>query len=1411
MKLPFCPYQCFRICWKILAGFLVIFALLVSLIRGLLPQLDSSRSELMNFIHDNYQVEVFIGKLSAQWQAYGPSVTIDNLVLPSQDKLPVTLIMQKVQLKLDFWQTLLTMQPHIENVVVEGVHLGVNLDELQQESTATAQVQKQQSSPSNNTKLDWVYSLLLEQLSHYSLSDLRLQLLSKQHDYRPIHIKDFYWSNHGEKHQGQGELRLDDNPLNKENLTLQFDFNGDGYQPETIYGQAYLAANSLDLGEWSSNEQLSSSTVKKTELAGVINLSAWADFSSRKWHSALVNFKPSWLQWYVKNQVQRFDISSGQLYWQNQDKSWSLTSDKLDFSSNSQKWVQPKLDVHFQNDKLAAQINELDVRLFHPLLFFAKKQAPTLVQKWRALSPSGIIGPTKFNYSVDQGVSLSTQITQLSWQSVDNHLGIEPISAKVTLNNDQLSVMLPKQSYGLDFGEGFVAPLQLKGQPITANFDLATNTLSIEDLTLENRDIKLSSKLRLELAADPAMSLAAKVAIKDVRHAFLYFPQQVMGDDLSDYLTSALQGGVIPQANVLWNGQFSDFPYAQAQGIFQAGFDLKDANFRFQPDWPTISQLSLKALFENARMDLWVSKGKLLQVPADGAHVFIADMGDKSELGVKAQIVTNGEDATEVIQSSPLSDSVGKVLDIVQVTGPVPSILDLNIPLYDGGLESIRGQVSLDKNPVYIAQPGIDLRQVTGKVRFHNSAVEGDDIKANLFGQPLDFSFETGTSKIGSNLNVDLSGKWNLDELPAELNNPLSAFYSGQLGWKGNIKMLVNDAGYDFQANVDSNLLGTKLALPQSLSKMAAKAGHLHAEFIDNNQKMTLGIKLNDIAEFWGQFDKNSPSHLKSYDVIIGRPFKPGDKLAVNAGQLHVDMADAELEQWLPLITAFTDEAETSYEQELAHAGNGEQRSHFFPELMKINSKIDRMKFAGQTFKHLEVHAKPEPEFWSFDVKSSNFDGQLHFYPDYYQQGISINADKLFLFSDKTKPSVDSIDKSVTQPLASIDKSKNLNILSSLPKLKLTVKDFRFYNKHLGTLEFDGMPENGNYVFNHMALDNGHTQFIGSGQWLKPKGENTGATVITGTMAVDKFDNLSKQMDITPGVKDSPFNTKLDLHWQGAPYDFHLSRLNGDIDFELGKGHLSEVSDQGARIFSLFSLSSLVRKLSLDFSDVFGKGLYFNKFDGKLRIDDGVIKTTNTVMDAVAGTMKVRGYTDLTKQSLNYDIRFAPALASSVPTVVLLSTSAWTLGIGAFALTKVLEPVIEVISEIRFRVTGTMSNPKLEELERKSKEIEIPKKILKEAYPDVIKLEPILPETNLNGEKEASSNEQLNKNLNNNLDENLPKLETKQSVQPIKTVKPEVVVPPKLTSLKAANASQFITMSKWSRCSAKPELYSSAA
>ena len=199
MKISFSLSKLGRFSWKFLAAFLVLFALMVSTIRGLLPHLDSVRLELISFVESEYQIQAQVGEISAQWQAYGPVITIDNLVLPEQPHLPAVLNLQQVQFKLDFWQTLLTLSPHIENVIVDGVTIDLNLDKLSYTSEKNEVVTTVDNGLTSKTQtLDWLYRLLLVQLNQYSLSDIQVKLNSKSSNYRPIHLQNFHWRNQGE-------------------------------------------------------------------------------------------------------------------------------------------------------------------------------------------------------------------------------------------------------------------------------------------------------------------------------------------------------------------------------------------------------------------------------------------------------------------------------------------------------------------------------------------------------------------------------------------------------------------------------------------------------------------------------------------------------------------------------------------------------------------------------------------------------------------------------------------------------------------------------------------------------------------------------------------------------------------------------------------------------------------------------------------------------------------------------------------------------------------------------------------------------------------------------------------------------------------------------------------------------------
>ena len=972
---------------------------------------------------------------------------------------------------------------------------------------------------------------------------------------------------------------LDDSKAEQEYLALKFKFTGNGNKPNTIKGQAYLNANLLDLGKWSARHKAINSELGSPSIQGVVNLQAWADFSERKWQSALVKFDPSWLQWSLDNHQQKFEIKQGTLSWKhNATGQWHIQSQNFGLVSNDKVWPKFKVTANYQQGKFSALVAPIKVELLEPLLPLYPMLDEYTLSEWHGLSPHGTVGPIKLNYSPKNKLNIQSNLTQLSWKAYRGIPGSLAIDVGIELQDTILIAELPTQQYHIDFGDTFAQSLTFNGKPIEAEFDLSRQQLQVSHLELSNADIAIDAAAILDLNQQLSMSLAAKVNIKDVSKAHLYFPIKAMGHNLSDYLSSALKAGHIPQANVVWNGNFSDFPYQESQGIFQAGFNLQDGNFRFQPDWPAVSQLNLDALFQNERMDLWVKKGKLLHVKAEGAHVFIPTLNERAMLGVQAELQTKGEDATEVLQSSALSGSVGEVLNVVQVQGPIKGTLDLSIPLYKGGEENIRGQIEFVNNDVYISKPGIDLAKVTGKVGFHNDVVEGDGLTAKLFEQPLTLSFDTGPMHSGTSLSVSLDGQWNLDKLPPNLVNPMSKYYSGNTDWQGKLKMLLNDSGYSLQANIQSDLLGASLDLPDGFSKAVKQKRTLQAEFVSNNKNSTMGIKLGNQFEFWGQLDPGSGDRLKSYDVMVGRLFKPGDKLKTNNGHLNIDVNKTDLSDWLPIIDSFTEPSQQ--ESNVQPQKSSVQPVSFFPPLNNLIVKANELNVFGQPLKQLSLTGKKVFNTWQLDGDSDAFKGQLDFYPDWEQQGIKITADKLHLFADKALTALDS-QKNETENVNSIpaiEMLKNTEVLSVIPPIAVTADDFSFMGYKLGKLNFKGRKVGKDYQFETLELVTTTTKIAGSGTWFAQDNSATDATQLSVSIHSDNFERLAEQFKIDPGLRDSPLDTQLKLRWQGAPYDFHFSRLNGDVNFKLGKGHLSEVSDKGARLFFIVQLGFAAEK-----------------------------------------------------------------------------------------------------------------------------------------------------------------------------------------------------------------------------------------
>src|SRR5690606_7079761 len=180
-------------------------------------------------------------------------------------------------------------------------------------------------------------------------------------------------------------------------------------------------------------------------------------------------------------------------------------------------------------------------------------------------------------------------------------------------------------------------------------------------------------------------------------------------------------------------------------------------------------------------------------------------------------------------------------------------------------------------------------------------------------------------------------------------------------------------------------------------------------------------------------------------------------------------------------------------------------------------------------------------------------------------------------------------------------------------------------NKQLELVEFSAQHRN-------------HT-LSAQGTWALETATQHPQTRIVGEFRSPDFGEFLENYEFTSMVRDSNAAIAFDLSYLGSPQEFEATSLNGTVNWELGQGYLNEVSDRGARLFSLLSLDSILRKLRFDFRDVFANGLFYTNFSGDFNIVNGIVTTDNTQLNGAAGDIEVKGKTNLMTRALDYDLQ----------------------------------------------------------------------------------------------------------------------------------------------------------------------------
>jgi uncharacterized protein (TIGR02099 family) len=1247
--------------WALVALSLVVVAVTLSVIRYSLPYMNDQKHHIEQWLSAQVGAELKIGEISAKWQGLGPAIILRNVQLIQSAQSPINLTIAETAIEVDFWQSVLARQIQSNKFDLREMALSIDIASLA-EKEATYPI------------VEALEKLFLQQLQLFSISQSKIIINTRNNQKQVVLIDQVSWVNKDEHHQGVGQLQIEE--IAKNSASFILDLYGN---QESLYGTFFANGEEVDLSPWV--EQWIPSKHKLIESRGSFVM--WATIKDKSLQSVQLDLSNSRFDWQDPQNVSaenniKVAVLGGQINASPINKEWLFNLNNLTMQINDNVLVSNWLGKIDQTGAFSLQ-HKQPLKLASVLPMLALAMEPKLTELLESLQPQATLNSLDIHHTLGGDIAVKAAISDLGWQQTTFVPGLAGLATELNWFNGNGRLNLKAKSGQLSINKWLPDNIDYQRFYADLYIQATAENLSImaQDIIFKSELISLNPSVYYR-SSDNYLALSTTVEAIDVAQLPQLYPRELLGVDTKNYLIDSLQQGQVKNAQVLWHGPVNQFPFEQGQGIFQAQVKVLKGKLKFAPQWPALTNFDVNLLFENESLTMTSQKGRLLDVELQDLYAKIPQLQANAVLTIDADAQASGQQVTELMLQSNLADTLGKTLQQVKVSGALKTQLNLTIPLSGEALVA-KGKVLLTENKVELPSLNIMLQQTNGTVNFINNKIKANDLKAQLLQQTITLELAGSQEDKGYQTDININGNWEVTPLLESFSTGLAKYLSGSSNWTADIALTLPTQGYQYSAQIFSDLNQVNSDLPAPFSKTIKQSLPLLITSQGNEQASSIKVTLGQDVEFNGNLPHQDMQFSRAH-LAIGQ----SDLMGMGLGfSVSANMNELDVTPWYNVINRLISDLPDN-NKPLLEA----------PKRIFINA--DSALIASQRFTGLEMVAKNTSDSWLFDINAKETRMEVVLYKDWLNKGVAINAD----FIELTKWQNPQVDNSeiLTAPI------KFIADIDTLPPVSFSCTRCRFLENDLGKIDFNLSRSATGMKIDQVRLNNAHGLFYGSGDWFLNNGKSS--TRLTGEFSSSDFGAFLKGFSLDSGIKDSKTSSKFDLSWKRAPYEFNFETLNGQIDWRLSDGYLTEVSDQGSRIFSLLSLDSLVRKLQLDFRDIFAKGFFYDKINGSFQIENGIAYTQDTLVDGGAGEISMHGYTDLNDQQLNYQIEFTPNVTSSLPVIVAWMVNPAT-ALAALALDQMLTSA-KVISNIKFSLTGPLDDPQLTELGRDSKEVSLP-------------------------------------------------------------------------------------------------------
>ena len=1248
------------------ATLVVIVALLVSGLRLVLPHLDSWRPQVLAKIESATGIPVDVSQLSASWQNFGPTLDVRDINASLKDGGHLKI--KRVTLALDVWQSLLHMRWQFRDLTFWQLQFLTNTP-------------LNQGDNSKGIETNRFSDLFLRQFDHFDLRDSEISFITLSGQRAELAIPQLTWLNGKDRHRAEGQVNL--SSLNGQHGIMQVRMDLRDDNGLLNKGKVWLQADDVDVKPWLGKWMQDNVALQRARFS----LEGWLTLADGDISAGDVWLKQGGAAW--KGDTQSHDMSVDNLtaHVTRQGDSWQFSIPDTRITMDGKAWPRGALTMAWvpeqevggvnnkRSDELRIRASNLDLASLDGLRPIANRISTALGEVWEATQPSGQIDTLALDIPLQATEKTRFQASwkALSWKQWKLLPGAEHFGGKLegSVENGRLTAEMNDAK--MPYETVFRAPLEIeKG---TAILNWLNNEKGFQ---LDGRDIDVKATgvhargnfryLQPE-GDEPWLGILAGISTDDGGQAWRYFPENLMGKALVDYLSGAIQGGQADNATLVYGGNPHLFPYKHNEGQFQVLVPLRNATFAFQPDWPALKNLNIELNFLNDGLWMKSDSVALGGVTASNLRAVIPDYS-KEKLLIDADINGPGKAVGPYFEETPLDDSLGAALQELQIDGDVNARLHLDIPL-DGEMTTAEGDVVLNNNSLFIKPLESTLKNLSGKFSFVNGNLKSGPLKANWFNQPINVDFSTTEGEKAYQVAVNMDANWQparMDVLP----KPVAESIDGTVAWNGKVAIdLPYRGSAHYKVDVTGDLKNVSSHLPAPLDK---KAG----------QPLPMNINVQgDLNSFALTGNANGTNHfnsrwLLSRKLTLDRAIWTTDSRTIPplpeqpGAELNLPAMDGA--EWLAMFNK--------------GVGQNVDEAAQFPQ--RVTVRTPSLTLGGQQWNNLSIVSEPTLNGSTVEAQGREINATLTM-----RDNAPWQAAIRYLYYNPTTATKGQT--GAASPLAEVSKVD----FSGWPDLQLRCAECWLWGQKYGRIDGDFAVKGNTLSLAGGLIDTGFGRLTADGEWVNGAGEQR--TSLKGRIKGNKLDAAANFFGVSTPLRGSSFDVNYDLHWRAEPWKPDEATLNGILKTNLGKGEIADVSTGHAgQLLRLLSFDALLRKLRFDFSDTFSEGFYYDSIRSTAWIKDGILHTDDTLVDGLEADIAMKGSVNLVRRELDMEAVVAPEISATVGVAAAFVVNP-IVGAAVFAASKVLGPLWSKVSILRYRITGPVDKPQINEVLRQAR------------------------------------------------------------------------------------------------------------